>query len=141
LAWIGAYMPPKNLVDEMVDRFLGWKLPEHFCPDAGISFTPEFNVEYMAKLGKPPMRHEPIGTNLFTADQAREMIEHMLGRLSKEYQVMMTNPYALMALADWHDAQIAEGEAMGFDCSSNAARAEELRTEAHRLAIEWGIEG
>ena len=45
----------------MVDKFLGWRLPEHFHPDGGISFKPEYNVEYMAKQGKPPCRHEPVG--------------------------------------------------------------------------------
>ena len=69
----------KTMIDKMVDRFLGWRLPEPFRPDAGISFTPEYNVEYMEKQGKPPMRHEPVGTNLFDADQARAMILHMLG--------------------------------------------------------------
>ena len=66
-------------VDKMVARFLNWKLPENFKPDAGITFNPEYNIEYMAMLGEPPMRHEPTGTNLFDADQAREMIQHMLG--------------------------------------------------------------
>ena len=66
-------------LDEAVNRFLGWRLPEDFCPDAGISFKPEYNVEYMAKQGLPPSRHEPTGTNLFNADQARQMIEYILG--------------------------------------------------------------
>ena len=70
----------KPMIDKMVDRFLGWKLPEDFHPDAGISFSPYFNVEYNAKRGKPPQRHDPIGTNLFTADQARTMFEHCLGK-------------------------------------------------------------
>lgn len=69
----------KNQIDAMVDRFLGWKLPDDFCPDAGISFDPEYNVECMAKQGKPPMRHEPVGTNLLTADQVRQMFEYCLG--------------------------------------------------------------
>lgn len=64
-------------LDQMVDRFLSWKLPEHFNPDAGISFKPEYNIEYMAKQGQPPMRHEPTGTNLFDADQARAMILYL----------------------------------------------------------------
>ena len=64
-------------IDKMVDRFLGWKIPKDFCPDAGISFEPEHSVDYMASKGKPPMRHEPVGTNLFTADQAKEMIKYM----------------------------------------------------------------
>lgn len=65
-------------IDKMVDIFFGWKLPDDFSPDAGISFEREHSVEYMAKRGKPPMRHKPIGTNLFTADQARAMIKNML---------------------------------------------------------------
>jgi hypothetical protein len=66
-------------IEQMVDRFLSWKLPEDFHPDAGISFKPEYNVEYNAKLGIPPARHQPIGTNLLTATQAKAMVEHMFG--------------------------------------------------------------
>jgi len=66
----------KAFIKIMVDKFLCWKLPEHFRPDAGISFTPEYNVEYMAAQGKPPCRHEPVGTNLFSADQAEQMFEY-----------------------------------------------------------------
>lgn len=73
----------KTLIDEMVNRFLSWKLPNDFAPDAGISFEAEYNVEYMAKQGKPPCRHEPVGTNLLNADQARQMIEHMVGDMLK----------------------------------------------------------
>lgn len=71
----------KAVVLKAVDRFLGWKLPEDFHPDGGISFEPYFNVEYNAKQGKPPQRHEPIGTNLFTADQAKAMFEHVFAAL------------------------------------------------------------
>lgn len=62
----------------MVDRFLGWRLPEHFRPDAGISFNAEYNVEYNAARGKPPARHQPSGTNLFDAQQAQEMVRYMV---------------------------------------------------------------
>jgi hypothetical protein len=62
----------------MVDRFLGWKLPENFRPDDGISFEPLFNVEYMAAQGKPPMRRTPSGTNLFDATQAEAMVRYMV---------------------------------------------------------------
>lgn len=65
-------------IKHMVDRFLMWKLPEHFHPDAGISFQPLYNVEFNAKQGKPPQRHEPVGTNLLSATQADEMVRHML---------------------------------------------------------------
>jgi len=65
-------------IKHMANRFLGWKIPQPFRPDAGISFEPEFNVEYMARQGKPPMRNEPTGTNLFGYTEAEAMIRYML---------------------------------------------------------------
>jgi hypothetical protein len=62
----------------MVYRFLGWRLPEHFRPDAGISFNPEFNVEYNAAHGRAPDRHQPTGTNLFDREQAEAMVRYMI---------------------------------------------------------------
>lgn len=64
----------KTMIDKMVDRFLGWKLPKDFCPDAGISFAPTKPYEG-DELGNSWW---PVGTNLLTADQARAMIEYML---------------------------------------------------------------
>lgn len=60
-------------IKHMVDRFLGWKLPDSFNPDAGISFKKTFN-EHTAH----PMKHEPSGTNLFDADQADAMVRYMI---------------------------------------------------------------
>ncbi len=54
-------------VKALVDRFLGWKLPRDFSPDCGISFTPPVNPEW-----------GPSGTNLLSADQARQMFEYVL---------------------------------------------------------------
>jgi hypothetical protein len=48
--------------EEMVNRFLSWKLPETVLPDACV-----MNREY-------PHR---TGTNLLSADEAREMIRHL----------------------------------------------------------------
>jgi len=62
----------KTMVDKMVDRFLGWKLPKDFGPDAGISFNPTKPYEG-DELGNSWW---PVGTNLLTADQARQMFEH-----------------------------------------------------------------
>ena len=70
-----------SAIKEMVNRFLVWKLPKDFRPDAGISFKAEFNK------GTPwPMKHEPSGTNLFTADQATEMLEYVAGPILAEQQ-------------------------------------------------------
>lgn len=60
-------------IKHMVDRFLCWRLPEDFSPDAGISFEPEFN-----KHLPEPMKHEPIGTNLLDAKQAEAMVRHIV---------------------------------------------------------------
>lgn len=60
----------------MRDRFLGWKLPENFNPDNGISFKPTFN-DHLPE----PMKREPSGTNLFDAQQAEQMIRYMLDGL------------------------------------------------------------
>lgn len=57
----------------MVDRFLCWRLPENFSPDAGISFKKTYN-EHTAH----PMKHEPVGTNLFDATQADAMVRYMI---------------------------------------------------------------
>jgi len=63
-------------IKHMVNRFLGWRLPANFHPDAGISFKAEYN-EHTAH----PAKHEPIGTNLFDAEQAEAMIRYMLDGL------------------------------------------------------------
>lgn len=60
-------------IKRMAERFLGWKLPADFSPDAGISFDPIFNK------GSPyEARHNPTGTNLFNYDQAMAMVRHMI---------------------------------------------------------------
>lgn len=63
----------------MVNRFLGWKLPEGFSPDGGIGFKKAFN-EHTAH----PMKHEPSGTNLFDATQAEAMVRHLIDGLPQE---------------------------------------------------------
>jgi hypothetical protein len=60
-------------IKHMANRFLAWKLPEDFHPDNGISFKPTFN-DHM----EPPMRHDPVGTNLLNANQAEAMVRYMI---------------------------------------------------------------
>lgn len=74
----GAEMTDEQ-IKSMVDRFLNWKLPKNFNPDAGISFKAEFN-EHTAH----PMKHSPTGTNLFDAVQAEAMVRHMLGEANHD---------------------------------------------------------
>ena len=63
----------EDQIKHMVNRFLGWRLPENFNPDGGISFKKTFN-EHM----QFPQKHEPSGTNLFGYDEALIMVRHML---------------------------------------------------------------
>lgn len=73
-------------IKHMVERFLNWRLPETFNPDAGISFKPTYNDSpaAMAALGlTEPMRHEPTGTNLFGYSEAEAMVRHMIEGLPR----------------------------------------------------------
>lgn len=83
ILWRGRYyhLPiviqlPRTLVvtDEIVGRFLGWQLPKAFSPDCGISFKRIYNEHSLSG----PRYHEPIGNNLLTADQARDMLNYVL---------------------------------------------------------------
>ena len=59
----------EDQIKHMVDRFLSWKLPKNFNPDAGISYTrPNYPESYPC----------PCGTNLLDATQATEMVRHMV---------------------------------------------------------------
>lgn len=55
---------------EMVNRFLGWRLPAGFNPDCFVSFDRE-RAEKNSSW--------PIGTNLLDAEQAKAMLQHIVG--------------------------------------------------------------
>lgn len=65
-----------DVIQEMVDRFLSWPLPQTVC------------VDHCATDRTYPARR--YGTNLLTADEARQMIEYLLadgdGELSSDDQ-------------------------------------------------------
>ncbi|MFA6992763.1 MAG: hypothetical protein WC269_05835, partial [Candidatus Gracilibacteria bacterium] len=62
----------REMIDKLVDKFLAWELPKDFSPDCGISFN--------SNNGQV----KPIGTNLFTATQAKQMFEHLLAFTKEE---------------------------------------------------------
>ena len=109
-----------GVIKQAVDRFLGWKLPADFSPDAGISFKREFNehTEY-------PMKHEPIGTNLFTATQATEMVRYMLGdtlsTLVKEMEGK-DSPIKLMQDGVSYDFSYGEGFRAGISAAQEVVK-------------------
>lgn len=57
------------VTDDMVHRFLAWKLPETFSPDGGV----RIDERWQKRFGWPPS-----GTNLLNKDEARAMLEHVL---------------------------------------------------------------
>ena len=71
-------------IEHMVNRFLGWKLPENFSPDAGIEFDPDG----AKKLNPRNSRREPYGTNLFNYQQARAMVEYMLDNIPQPPNIL-----------------------------------------------------
>lgn len=62
-----------NEIKYMVERFLSWRLPENFNPDGGISFE-KIRNQHTAF----PAKNKPVGTNLFDATQAEEMVRYMV---------------------------------------------------------------
>ena len=70
-------------IKHMVDRFLGWNLPDDFLPDCGISFKRTHSEQ--SKWG--PQKYEPTGTNLFDAIQATEMVRYMVEGLPAQQAV------------------------------------------------------
>jgi len=64
-------------IKRMVDRFLGWKLPQDFCPDCGIIFDGRKDDEW--NKGKS----WPTGTNLLHAVQAEAMFRYVLDSSDK----------------------------------------------------------
>lgn len=72
----GAVKMTEDQIKHMISRFLFWRLPENFSPDAGISFKKMFNENT-----DRPMKHEPTGTNLFDVTQTEAMVRHMIDGL------------------------------------------------------------
>lgn len=71
--FVAAHPQPLELsraaVQHAVQRFLSWKLPESFWPDCYIAFN-----KALAQAN-----NWPTGTNLLSAREAQQMLEHMLG--------------------------------------------------------------
>jgi hypothetical protein len=71
------------VTDEMVSRFLGWRLPDDFAPDGGVTFTRPLHPN-----------NYPTGTNLFTATQAQKMLEHVIGATVASAEPSRNEPVA-----------------------------------------------
>lgn len=138
----------------MVDRFLGWRLPENFNPDAGISFKREFN-EHTSH----PMKHEPTGTNLFDATQAEAMVRYLVDGMPDVAQLTAPSereaqlielirnmtfdkcPYCLGSTRNKHNPTCPVAYALA-DCSSafpSERLIEKLSEEIERLKSAYEV--
>lgn len=95
----------RNLIDEMVSRFLCWKLPKDFAPDCGISFNPS-KAHVVLDVW-------PTGTNLLHAGQAQEMFRNCLPAFSLAAQDVLAERRRQVEAEGWdawHDDKYTKGE-------------------------------
>jgi hypothetical protein len=127
------------VTDEMVSRFLNWRVPQDFCPGSGVSFKP---------LENPLLW--PTGTDLLHAGQAKAMLEHVLAAPEPPQGGCGPAPAipagpASMAIYDRIAARnIPRGYVDGF--TENRSAADTPRSgDAPVASIEWrdvpGFEG
>jgi len=121
----------EKLVKHMVDRFLRWRLPEDFNPDGGISFKPVFN-EHTAH----PMKAEPVGTNLFDAQQAEAMVRYMLDGAPALSEPVKDEPVAWWRVGEWGDGSTKPGEAVIFCDAHEAAVAAGVPSHLAKMIVE-----
>lgn len=116
-------------IKHMVERFLGWQLPDDFNPDGGIAFT--------RHTGTPEHPHvnQPVGTNLLTAMQATAMVRHMVDGLP--------GPSDLPRVVDNDKGSITVsfdgGELRGWSYSSDSER--RTKMVAAREYVEGWCDG
>lgn len=120
--------PVKSLnINEIVNRFLGWKLPSDFSPDCGISFEQYSNPNN----DRYKALREPTGTNLFNADQAKAMFQHVLKGATTE---LVEQPAQSQELENV--AKISDKELLEFGISEELLL---FANESDYLAIAQGV--
>lgn len=86
-------MNKEQALKAMVDKFLGWRVPDNFQPDAFIRFDRERAEQHGYSPTGP---HWPVGTNLLSADQARAMFEHCAGEVAATLEAQQAKIDSLM---------------------------------------------
>lgn len=123
-----------NMTDEQIkqitERFLAWRLPDSFNPDAGISFKPSYDDEPMRS------RHWPVGTNLFSYKQAEAMVRHMLQGLPEDDD---TRPLTEMEKAKideaWEIHKLDRSQLMNKDASRSGGQPVIMTNDAQSDAL------
>lgn len=88
----------EDQIKHMVNRFLGWTLPENFSPDGGISFKRLENHHHHPAAS--PFYPMPTGTNLLDAAQAEAMVRHMLQDLPGAPQTVPSRDDIALVILD-----------------------------------------
>jgi len=124
---------PNEVMTALVSRFLCWKLPKDFCPDAGITFERKVNGKDREDAWGP------VGTNLFTAEQAKEMFNACFsGLLFQELPLIDENEITqLRAEVDNLNAKlVARHYFNGNRGFADLRKIEKLRAERDALAAQ-----
>lgn len=104
---------------QAVNRFLGWKLPKEFCPDSFISFDREKHSQW----GGYP-NSWPTGTNLLTADQAREMFEYCFEQVAQPKAEPVQEPVAWPDKCELDQTPLGRAYSHGWnECLADCKRA------------------
>ena len=93
----------KQLIDELVDRFLTWPLP--------ISV----HVDPCARPETKPYPFERTGTNLLTAGEARQMIKHLLAIIPANGTMTCTEANEFCDLLDIQNTIIAIADPTDYE--------------------------
>ena len=126
-------VPVRAMVKHMVDRFLGWKLPADFNPDAFISFDRMKALNSGYRPSGPYLW--PSGTNLLDAGQAEAMVLHML----EGYTHPDADLRAELALVRARMGHEAEGHAKAMIRAVDAeAERDSLRALLQAIAVQHG---
>lgn len=101
-------------MEALVNRFLGWKLPKTFGPDAGITFKPSNGMTREEAYERPGWW--PIGTNLLNAEEAKQMLEHLLGTPTRTWVVAKQHPdrAEVSMFTTTYEGTAKEYEALGW---------------------------
>mgnify|MGYP000735863363 CR=1 FL=1 len=91
-----------QVTDEMVSRFLAWRLPVTFSPDCGISFDGRKDDEWNKN------KTWPTGTNLLTR-QIEAVREGRAGDAAENHAIVLVCVYMIVrnatTVAKWANAQ------------------------------------
>jgi hypothetical protein len=125
-----------DTMKQIIQRFLNWKLPKDFGPDAGITFKTDNAYEGP---------HWPVGTNLLTYDQVEAMLRDIgIAKLVEQVETLKAELDRIRRMAgtgsvkNWlklSDEEKAKCFAMMVRESSRRKEAEAER-DALRKALE-----